>query len=81
VANAGALSEALRAAEDELHGLLGGERDRERERQALAAEAGPAASDLEAQSLALAVAAPGVHIRRHRDTGLQPMVWNGATRL
>lgn len=38
VANAGALSEALRAAEDELHGLLGGERDRERERQALAAE-------------------------------------------
>jgi hypothetical protein len=26
VANAGALSEALRAAEDELHGLLGGER-------------------------------------------------------
>jgi hypothetical protein len=27
VANAGALSEALRAAEDELHGLLGGERD------------------------------------------------------
>jgi len=38
VASAGALSEALRAAEDELHGLLGGERDRDRERQALAAE-------------------------------------------
>ena len=38
VASAGALIEALRAAEDELHGLLGGERDRERERQALAAE-------------------------------------------
>lgn len=38
VANAGALSEALRAAEDELHGLPGGERDRDREREALAAE-------------------------------------------
>jgi hypothetical protein len=34
VANAGALSEALRAAEDELHGLPGGERDRDREREA-----------------------------------------------
>lgn len=80
MANAGALSEALRAAEDELHGLLGGER----------AATGsvrpwlpswPAAADLEAQSLALAVAAPGGHIRRHRDTGLQPRVWHGATRL
>jgi hypothetical protein len=38
VANAGALSEALRAAEDELYSLLGGERDRDREREALAAE-------------------------------------------
>jgi hypothetical protein len=32
------VSEALRAAEDELYRLLGGERDREREREALAAE-------------------------------------------
>jgi hypothetical protein len=38
VANARAVSEALRAAEDELYGLLGGERDRDREREALAAE-------------------------------------------
>jgi hypothetical protein len=38
VANARAVSEALRAAEDELYGLLGGERDREREREALATE-------------------------------------------
>jgi hypothetical protein len=38
VANAHAVSEALRAAEDELYGLLGGERDRDREREALAAE-------------------------------------------
>jgi hypothetical protein len=40
VANAHAVSEALRAAEDELYGLLGGERDRDREREALAAELG-----------------------------------------
>jgi hypothetical protein len=38
VANAHAVSEALRAAEGELYGLLGGERDRDREREALAAE-------------------------------------------
>jgi hypothetical protein len=38
VANAVAVSEALRAAEDEVYGLLGGERDRDREREALAAE-------------------------------------------
>jgi hypothetical protein len=38
VANADAVSGALRAAEDELYGLLGGERDRDREREALAAE-------------------------------------------
>ena len=38
VANAHAVSEALRAAEDELYGLLGGERDRDREREALVAE-------------------------------------------
>ena len=38
VANARAVSVALRAAEDELYGLLGGERDRDREREALAAE-------------------------------------------
>ena len=38
VANARAVSEALRAAEDELYSLLGGERDRDREREALAAE-------------------------------------------
>jgi hypothetical protein len=38
VANALAVSEALRAAEDELYGLLGGEKDRDREREALAAE-------------------------------------------
>ena len=38
VANAHAVSEALRAAEAELYGLLGGERDRDREREALAAE-------------------------------------------
>jgi hypothetical protein len=38
VANAHAVSEALRAAEDELCSLLGGERDRDREREALAAE-------------------------------------------
>jgi hypothetical protein len=38
VANAHAVSEALRAAEDELYGLLGGERDHDREREALAAE-------------------------------------------
>jgi hypothetical protein len=35
VANARAVSGALRAAEDELYGLLGGERDRDREREAL----------------------------------------------
>ena len=38
MANAHAVSEALRAAEDELYSLLGGERDRDREREALAAE-------------------------------------------
>jgi hypothetical protein len=38
VANARAVSEALKAAEDELYGLLGGERDRGRERKTLAAE-------------------------------------------
>jgi len=38
VANARAVSEALRAAENELYSLLGGERDRDREREALAAE-------------------------------------------
>ena len=38
MANVRAVSEALRAAEDELYGLLGGERDRDREREALAAE-------------------------------------------
>jgi hypothetical protein len=38
VANAHAVSEALRAAEDELYALLGGERDPERQREALAAE-------------------------------------------
>jgi hypothetical protein len=38
VANARAVSEALRAAEDELYLLLGGERDRGRELEALAAE-------------------------------------------
>jgi hypothetical protein len=38
MANAHAVSEALRAAEDELYGLLGGERDRDRERETLAAE-------------------------------------------
>jgi hypothetical protein len=38
VAHAHAVSEALRAAEDELYGLLGGERDRDREREVLAAE-------------------------------------------
>ena len=38
MANAPAVSEALRAAGDELYGLLGGERDRDREREALAAE-------------------------------------------
>ena len=38
MANAHAVSEALRAAEGELYGLLGGERDRDREREALAAE-------------------------------------------
>ena len=38
VANTRAVSEALRAAEDELYSLLGGERDRGREREALAAE-------------------------------------------
>ena len=38
MANARAVSEALRAAEDELYGLLGGERDRDREREVLAAE-------------------------------------------
>jgi hypothetical protein len=38
VANARAVSEALRAAEDELYSLLGGERDRGRELEALAAE-------------------------------------------
>ena len=38
MANAHAVSEALRAAEDELYSLLGGERNRDREREALAAE-------------------------------------------
>jgi hypothetical protein len=38
VANSRAVSEALRAAEDELYGLLGGDRDRDRKREALAAE-------------------------------------------
>jgi hypothetical protein len=38
VANDHAVSEALRAAEDELYGLLGGERDRDREREALTSE-------------------------------------------
>jgi hypothetical protein len=38
VANACAVSEALRVAEGELYLLLGGERDRDREREALAAE-------------------------------------------
>jgi hypothetical protein len=38
VANTHAVSEALRVAEDELYGLLGGERDRDREREALATE-------------------------------------------
>jgi hypothetical protein len=38
VANARAVSEALKAAEDELYSLLGGERDRGRELEALAAE-------------------------------------------
>ena len=38
MANAHAVSEALRAAEDELYDLLGGERDRDREREAMAAE-------------------------------------------
>jgi hypothetical protein len=38
MANARAVSEALKAAEDELYGLLDGERDRDREREALAAE-------------------------------------------
>jgi hypothetical protein len=38
VVNAHAVSEALRAAEDELYLLLGGERDRDREREALASE-------------------------------------------
>ena len=38
MANARAVSEALSVAEDELYGLLGGERDGDREREALAAE-------------------------------------------
>ena len=38
MANALAVSEALRAAKDELYSLLGGERDPDREREALAAE-------------------------------------------
>jgi len=38
VANARAVSEALRVAEGELYLLLGGERDRDREREALTAE-------------------------------------------
>ena len=38
MANVDAVSGALRAAKDELYGLLGGERDRDREREALAAE-------------------------------------------
>jgi hypothetical protein len=38
MANARAVSQALRAAEDELYLLLGGERDRGRELEALAAE-------------------------------------------
>jgi hypothetical protein len=38
VANAHAVSEALRVAEGELYLLLGGVRDRDREREALAAE-------------------------------------------
>ena len=80
MANARALSEALRAAEDELHGLLGGERAATGS-VSPGCRAGPAAADLEAQRLALAVAAPGGHIRRHRDTGPQPRVWHGATRL
>ena len=37
VAHARAVSEALRAAENELYGLLGGERDRDRDREVLAA--------------------------------------------
>ena len=38
MANAHAVSEALRVAEGELYLLLGGVRDRDREREALAAE-------------------------------------------
>ena len=38
VANAPAVSEALRAAGDELHSLLGGVRDPDRDREALATE-------------------------------------------
>jgi hypothetical protein len=76
VANARAVSEALRAAENELYGLLGGERDRDRDREVLAAELARLRLTWKPQSLALAVAAPGSDVRGHRDTWLEPRVWN-----
>jgi hypothetical protein len=80
-ANAHAVSEALRAAEDELYGLLGGERDRDREREALATEVARLRLTWKPKGLALAVAAPASDVGRDRDAGLQARVWNWRARL